>query len=108
MPDGTNCVRTDEHGVIRVGRSRVMLDSVIAAFLQGHSAETIQQQYPSLSLDEVTRAIDYYLGHRQEVDEYLRRQQSVWEEWRERAEDRPSPVVERLRALRDAEAPNRQ
>ena len=34
-------VRQDEHGVLRVVETRVMLDSVVAAFNQGHSAETI-------------------------------------------------------------------
>ncbi len=37
-------VRRDEHGVLRVGGTRVMLDSVVAGFDQGHSAETIAQQ----------------------------------------------------------------
>ncbi len=38
-------VRMDPHGVMRVGETRVMLDSVVAAFEQGHSPETIQQEY---------------------------------------------------------------
>ena len=50
-------VRQDEHGVLRIGDTRVMLDSVIAAFHQGHSAETIAQQYPALQLEEVYGAI---------------------------------------------------
>lgn len=49
----TTYIRDDEHGAKRVGTSRVMLDSVIAAFDQGHSAETIAQQYPALNLEEV-------------------------------------------------------
>ena len=46
-------VRKDDHGVLRVGETRVMLDSVVAGFHQGHSAETIAQQYPALTLEEV-------------------------------------------------------
>jgi uncharacterized protein (DUF433 family) len=93
-------VRVDESGVLRVGGSRVMLDSVVAAFSQGHSPETIRQQYPALSLEEVYGSIAYYLGHLDEVHAYLRRQGEVWQTWRARSEERPSPVVERLRALR--------
>ena len=102
MSETNAYVRTDEHGVMRVGKTRVMLDSVLAGFRQGHSPETIRSQYPAVSLEEVYGAIAHYLAHRTEVDEYLKRQESVWAEGREQSERRPSPVVERLRAMRDA------
>jgi uncharacterized protein (DUF433 family) len=92
-------VREDEHGVLRVGDSRVMLDSVVVAFHLGHSAETIAQQYPALTLEEVYGAITYYLAHRADVDQYLRNQDEVWKQWREKAHAAESPVVQRLRAL---------
>jgi uncharacterized protein (DUF433 family) len=95
-------VRVDENGVYRVGSTRVMLDSVVAAFHQGHSPETIKQQYPSLTLEEVYGSLAYYLAHSAEIDAYLQRQDAVWEQWRNRSEQQPSPVVERLRALRKA------
>jgi len=95
-------VRVDESGVYRVGNTRVMLDSVVAAFHQGHSPETIKQQYPALTLEEVYGSLAYYLAHGAEVDAYLQRQQGVWEDWRARSEEQTSPVVERLRALRTA------
>jgi uncharacterized protein (DUF433 family) len=98
-------VRVDKGGVYRVGASRVMLDSVVAAFRQGHSPETIKQQYPALSLEEVYGSIAYYLAHVGEVDAYLRRQDAVWEQWRARSEEQPSAVAERLRALRKAGVP---
>lgn len=91
-------VITDEHGVMRVGNSRVMLDSVLAEFVQGQSPESIRSQYPALTLEEVYGAITYYLSHRQEVDSYLRRQDAVWAQARAEAASRPAPVVERLRA----------
>ena len=34
-------------GVVRVGGTRVTLDSVVAAFSQGATAEEIVQRYPS-------------------------------------------------------------
>ena len=92
-------VRVDEHGVLRAGNTRVMLDSVVAGFTQGHSAETIQQQYPSLSLEEVYGAIAWYLAHGDEASQYLTRQHAAWSAGREEAAKRPSPVVQRLRAL---------
>jgi uncharacterized protein (DUF433 family) len=105
MSEPKNYVRVDENGVFRVGTTRVMLDSVVAAFEQGHSPETIRQQYPALGLEEVYGAITYYLAHHQEVTEYLQRQGVVWDQWRSKSEGKPSAVVERLRALREAPMP---
>ncbi len=95
-------VRVDEHSVLRVGTTRVMLDSVIASFRQGHSAETIQQQYPAASLEEIYGAIAWYLAHEDVVLPYLARQGSIWDREREEAERRLSPVVRRLRARQKA------
>ena len=99
MNQETAYVRLDEHGVYRIGATRVMLDSVVAGFHQGHSAETIRQQYPALTLEEVYGSIAYYLSHCQEIDAYLKRQDVIWAQARTRSEQLPSPVVERLRAL---------
>jgi len=60
-----------EAGVIRIGNTRVSLDSVIIAFNQGSAPEQIVYDYDSLSLSEVYAAISYYLQHREEVDSYL-------------------------------------
>lgn len=43
----------DIHGVMRVGNTRVTLDSVIAAFQAGATSEDIVRQYPSLQLADV-------------------------------------------------------
>jgi uncharacterized protein (DUF433 family) len=107
MNEERRYVRVDEHGAMRIGNSRVMLDSIVAGFEQGHSPETLQQQYPALSLEEVYGAITYYLAHTDEVHAYLKRQDELWEAWRAKSAGQPSPVVERLRALRVAEAPKR-
>jgi uncharacterized protein (DUF433 family) len=98
----------DEHGALRVGGTQVPLDSIVAAFEEGHSPEAIRQQYPSLSLEEVYGAIAYCLGHPEEVRAYLESQGRLWDEWRRKARERPSPVVERLRALRASTSPERR
>jgi uncharacterized protein (DUF433 family) len=104
MTETNQYVRLDEHGALRVGNTRVMLDSVVAAFEQGHSPETIRQQYPALRLEEVYGAITYYLAHPKEVGEYLARQNALWNELRAKSQKQRSAVVERLQALRHAEA----
>ena len=97
-------VRVDENGVYRVSNTRVMLDSVLAAFHQGHSPESIRQQYPALTLEDVYGSITFYLAHQKEVNAYLKRQQAIWDQWRATTEQNSSPVVERLRGLRKAGA----
>lgn len=61
----------DAAGCFRVGNSRVTLDTVIGAFLDGAAAEEIAEQYPAMSLGEVYAVIAYYLTHTAEVDNYL-------------------------------------
>jgi uncharacterized protein (DUF433 family) len=96
-------VRRDEYGAMRVGQTRVMLDAIVAGFEQGHSPETIQQQFPILSLEEVYGAITFYLSHRDDVQAYLKRQDALWATLRMEAEQQSSPVVKRLRTLKVAD-----
>ena len=81
-----------------------MLDSVVAGFLDGLTAECIRKHYPSLTLEEAYGSIAYYLANRQEVDAYLQKQEKVWDEWRLRVEQQPNPTVERLRALKRSQS----
>ena len=97
MTTAQDDVRVDEQGVLRVGDSRVMLDSVVAGWQQGHSAETIQQQFPALSLADVYGAITYYLRHRADVDQYLDRQAALWQSGRQEWNRRSGVLVQRLR-----------
>ncbi|CAN5905119.1 hypothetical protein BH23ACT11_BH23ACT11_04100 [soil metagenome] len=62
-------------GAMRVGDTRVTVDTVVAAFCEGATAEEISQQYPSLGLADVYAVIGYYLRHQAEVEGYLRQQQ---------------------------------
>jgi uncharacterized protein (DUF433 family) len=93
-------VRIDEHGVYRIGNKRAMLDSVVFGFQAGDSPEEIRRQYPSLSLEEIYGSIAYYLGHREEVDAYLKRQQELWEKHRKESGQDWCPLVQRLRAVK--------
>lgn len=64
-------LQVDGDGVVRVGGTRVTLDTVVAAFDEGLTAEEIVQQYPSLTLADAYAAITYYLRHRETVEAYL-------------------------------------
>lgn len=67
----------DADGVIRVGRTRVTLDTVVHAFRDGFSAEAIVEQYPTLRLADVYAVLGYYLDRQAEVEEYLRARQAT-------------------------------
>jgi uncharacterized protein (DUF433 family) len=69
-PETVPLTRTPE-GVIRVGGTRVPLDTVVYAFRNGASAEAIVDRFPSLKLADVYGAITYYLRHTTEVDAYI-------------------------------------
>ena len=62
-------INNDE--IVRIGRARVTLDTILAAFHDGATAEVIVQQYPSLQLADVYAVICYYLLHQREVEAYL-------------------------------------
>jgi uncharacterized protein (DUF433 family) len=92
----------DAHGVLRVGYTRVTLDTVLAAFADGGTAEEIVQRYPSLALGDVYSVIGYYLRHTAEVDRYLQQRQTQRESVRQQNEGRfdPHGIRERLLARR--------
>ncbi|XWK87059.1 MAG: DUF433 domain-containing protein [Phormidium sp.] len=90
---------TDPDGVIRISKTRVTLDTVITAFLEGAIAEEIREQYPSLQLADIYSAIAYYLRHQAEIDTYLLERQHRATEVRQEAEKRFNPVGVRDRLL---------
>lgn len=95
-------VHTDADGVIRVGGTRITLDTLVAAFDAGATAEEIVQQYPSVALADVYSVIAYYLRHQSEIRAYVTRRQDQAAEVREENERRfdPSGVRDRLLARR--------
>lgn len=99
-------LHTDQGGVVRVGGTRVTLDSVIYAFQEGSTAEQILEQYPSLRLADVYAVISYYLRHGEEVDAYVNEQRRQAEEVRRQDEARfdRSGIRERLLARRAAKS----
>ena len=95
-------LQVDAGGVARIGGTRVTLDTVIAAFSDGATAEEIAQQYPSLNLADVYYVIGYYLRRPSEVEAYLRERKAQAEVVRDQNETRfdPQGVRDRLLARR--------
>lgn len=101
-------LRTDEHGTIRIGKTRVTLQSVIHAFQRNESPEEIVEGFPVLELGDVYAVIAYYLGHRQEVDEYIKQEMAIAEETRREYEKQYPPKVTRQMLLARLEEKGRK
>jgi len=80
--------------------SRVSLESVIYPFLDGASPETIVDEFPTLSLEQVYGVITFYLGNRAEIDTYLTKTEMQWEEARKNQAPIPPALRERLERAR--------
>ena len=95
-------IHTDADGVVRVGGTRVTLDTIVAAFDAGATAEEIAQQYSSIALADVYSVITYYLRRKTEVAAYLHGRQEQAAAVRNEVERRfpPSGIRERLIARR--------
>src|SRR5438105_2611464 len=93
---------TDPDGAIRIGATRVTLDTVVAAYREGMTPESIVEQYPTLRLADVYSVIGYILSHSDEVEAYLRGRQQIADEVRRENESRfdPAGVRDRLLARR--------
>lgn len=89
----------DGDGVVRVGKTRVTLDTIVDAFQDGLTAEEITEQYPSLQLGVVYSAIGYYLCHQPEVDAYLETRERKAGNVRQENEKRFSPIGVRSRLM---------
>jgi len=95
-------LRTDAEGVVRVAGTRVTLDTLVAAFKQGATAEQIADDYPVVDLSDIYAVITYYLRHREDVDQYLAEQRREGERVRLQMRERIDPhgVRDRLLARR--------
>ncbi len=75
-------LRADEHGSIRIGNTRVLLELVIRAYQSGLNAEQIAERFDTLEMADVHAVLAYYRRHRSEVEAYMQRRQAEAEEIR--------------------------
>lgn len=92
-------IKIDTDGVARVGGTRVTLDTVLAAFQDGATAEEIVYQYPSLALADVYSVIAQYLRFPEEIETYLQRRKAEGDAVRRQNEQRFDPYGVRNRLL---------
>jgi uncharacterized protein (DUF433 family) len=92
------------NGGYYVARTRISLASIIHSFRQGESPETIFENFPLVgSPARVYGAIAFILDHPEAVEAYLRDQDRLWEEMRQK-HPMPPELIERLRRAKEAMA----
>jgi uncharacterized protein (DUF433 family) len=85
----------------RIAESRVSLDSVIYAFLNGASPESIVQSFPTLNLEQVYGAIAFYLTNKAAIDAYLKEGEAEFEKLRQAARNQNAELYEKLAAVKE-------
>ena len=79
-----------------VAATRVSLDSIVFAFLDGQTAESIAQSFPVLTLEQVYGAIAFYLANRSQIDSYLVQVREDFEALRQAARDADPMFYQKL------------
>ncbi len=79
-----------------IAGTRVSLDSVVYAYWEGHSPETITQSFSALSLEQVYGSIAYYLRHRKAVDASIKKAEATGEALRQDLRGQDTAFYERL------------
>ncbi len=97
-------LESNADGVVCVRGTRVTLDTIVAAFKQGATAEEIAQQYSTVVLSDIYAIIGFYLRQRLEVEAYLEQRMQQSEAVRRENESRfdPEGIRDRLLARRTA------
>lgn len=62
--------------------------------------ETIRQNFPTLSLEQIYGAIAFYLGHQEGAEEYLRNLEKKWEELEHAAKPADPELQQRIEEAR--------
>ncbi|MGI8932879.1 DUF433 domain-containing protein [Leptolyngbya sp. BC1307] len=81
-----------------VGATRISLDSVVYSFLNGESPESIAQNFPLLSLEDVYGTITFYLANRALIDTYLEEDKAEFQQLQHRCREQNSLLYQKLKA----------
>ena len=90
----------DAHGILRVGGTRVTLETLLGYYTQDASIEDLHRGFPTVPLSELHAVVCYYLRNKAELDVWLAFEASEWN--RLRAEDEAAHGgAERRRVIRE-------
>ena len=94
-------------GVYYAPGTRVTLDSIVHAFREGCSPESIREDFEGLTLARVYGAIAFYLDHQSDIDAYLLLRKEKWTELERQGTPLGADLQARLERARQASLPNR-
>lgn len=78
--------------------TRISLDSVVYSFLNGESPESIAQNFPLLSLEQVYGSITFYLANRELVDTYLKKSDIEFKRLQQSCREKSPLLYQKLKA----------
>jgi uncharacterized protein (DUF433 family) len=81
-----------------IAGTRISLDSVVYSFLNGESPESIAQNFPLLSLEQVYGAIAFYLANRGLVDDYLKKSEFEFQRLQQSCREKNPFLYQKLKA----------
>jgi uncharacterized protein (DUF433 family) len=77
--------------------TRISLDSIVYSFLNGESPESIAQNFPLLSLEQVYGAIAFYLANRELVDAYLKEGEAEFQQLQQSCKEKNPLLYQKLK-----------
>ncbi|MEC4811858.1 MAG: DUF433 domain-containing protein [Scytonema sp. PMC 1069.18] len=77
--------------------TRISLDSIIYAFLNGESPESIAQNFPLISLEQVYGAVTFYLANQELIDAYLKEGEQEFEKLQQSFREKNSLLYQKLK-----------
>ncbi|WP_420457159.1 DUF433 domain-containing protein [Rubrivirga sp.] len=90
-------LRRSDDGTVRVGGTRVTLDSVVTLYEEGATPEQVVESFPSFDLADVYHTYGYVTREHEAVSAYLRERAATADDLRSRDE---VPLGPRLRRRR--------
>ncbi|MDJ0734247.1 MAG: DUF433 domain-containing protein [Nostocaceae cyanobacterium] len=80
-----------------IAGTRISLDSIVYSFLNGESPESIVQNFPLLSLEQIYGAIAFYLANRELVDAYLKQGEVEFEKLQQSVREKNPLLYQKLK-----------
>ena len=94
---------------IRIKGTRIGIETVLYDYIfRARTPEEIEQDYSTLTLDQVYATILYYLRNKESVEKYITDWIEYGEEMRRQQAENPSPFTLRMRALKAKQAKEKE
>jgi uncharacterized protein (DUF433 family) len=91
--------------VIRLQGHRIHIRHIVRLYRHGYSPEQIALEYPGVSLEQIHFVIAYYLRNQADIDAMIARihaeDEGAYQAWLQDPNGGQSPLIQRLRALRE-------